>query len=406
MSILGTFFFISLGITFLLCFLLVQHFQKQLSVFEKKNDIFSNIMNNVTMELTNLKQKFFSFLKTTKKPVQTTEEGWSGAGALAGGGGSGNICNGGKCFMKENGKDKQSQVYERDEVEDENDYDEDEDDDDNSDDDDSEEDDVSEDISEDEDEENEYDDDEYEEEEEETETDANANEVKEIEHTTTTTQKNRHIDMLHDMIDVVEVVKENTDVKEEETEPAKNAEEKDIYMDFTKTDDEIVSENGCEINDDDGNSINVNFFSSFANQPIDFIMMNLGSSDFKRQNTTVEDMDDLMNDIEDITDLDNDLKEINQMNQNQIDEIEPDIKHTVVSEKKSEEKSEEKMEEKSEEKSEDKSEETILSEYRKMNIQTLKMLALTHNVCQNPNKMKKEEIIKLLMKNVHSSHII
>jgi hypothetical protein len=50
-----TFFFISLGITFVLILLLVYHFKQRITVIEKKCDTMFEIINNVVQELTNLR---------------------------------------------------------------------------------------------------------------------------------------------------------------------------------------------------------------------------------------------------------------------------------------------------------------------------------------------------------------
>jgi len=50
-----TFFFISLGITFVLILLLVYHFKQRLSAIEQKSDTMFDIINNVVQELTTIK---------------------------------------------------------------------------------------------------------------------------------------------------------------------------------------------------------------------------------------------------------------------------------------------------------------------------------------------------------------
>ena len=54
-----TFFFISLGITFLLILLLVYHFKQRLTNLEEKNDTMFDIMNNIVNEITSIKNQFF-----------------------------------------------------------------------------------------------------------------------------------------------------------------------------------------------------------------------------------------------------------------------------------------------------------------------------------------------------------
>jgi hypothetical protein len=54
-NLLETFFFISLGITFVLISLLVYHFRQRIMVLEQKNDTMFEIINNVVTEITNLR---------------------------------------------------------------------------------------------------------------------------------------------------------------------------------------------------------------------------------------------------------------------------------------------------------------------------------------------------------------
>ena len=56
LSFMNTFFFISLGITFVLILLLVYHFKYRLSVLEQKYDSLFQIVNNVVKELTSVKK--------------------------------------------------------------------------------------------------------------------------------------------------------------------------------------------------------------------------------------------------------------------------------------------------------------------------------------------------------------
>ena len=56
-SFIETFFFISLGITFVLILLLVYHFKQRITVIEKKSDTMFEIINNVVQELTNLRNQ-------------------------------------------------------------------------------------------------------------------------------------------------------------------------------------------------------------------------------------------------------------------------------------------------------------------------------------------------------------
>ena len=56
---IDTFFFISLGITFILILLLVFHFKQQIVTLEQKNDTMFEIINNIVKELTSMKQAIF-----------------------------------------------------------------------------------------------------------------------------------------------------------------------------------------------------------------------------------------------------------------------------------------------------------------------------------------------------------
>jgi len=57
---IDTFFFISLGITFILILLLVFHFKQQLVSLEHKNDTMFEIINNIVKEITYVKSAIFS----------------------------------------------------------------------------------------------------------------------------------------------------------------------------------------------------------------------------------------------------------------------------------------------------------------------------------------------------------
>jgi len=52
---IDTFFFISLGITFVLILLLVFHFKQRMSLLEQKNDTMFEIINNIVKEITHVK---------------------------------------------------------------------------------------------------------------------------------------------------------------------------------------------------------------------------------------------------------------------------------------------------------------------------------------------------------------
>lgn len=55
-NFIETFFFISLGITFVLILLLVYHFKQRLNSIEQKNDTMFEIINNIVTEITRIKQ--------------------------------------------------------------------------------------------------------------------------------------------------------------------------------------------------------------------------------------------------------------------------------------------------------------------------------------------------------------
>lgn len=59
-NFVDTFFFISLGITFVLILLLVQHFKSRLQILETKCDTMFDILNTMTVELKNIKQEMIS----------------------------------------------------------------------------------------------------------------------------------------------------------------------------------------------------------------------------------------------------------------------------------------------------------------------------------------------------------
>jgi len=58
-NFMETFFFISLGITFVLILLLVYHFKQRMTVIEEKNDTMFQIINNVVKEMGSMKQHLF-----------------------------------------------------------------------------------------------------------------------------------------------------------------------------------------------------------------------------------------------------------------------------------------------------------------------------------------------------------
>ena len=52
---IDTFFFISLGITFILILLLVFHFKQRISTLEQKTETMFEIINNIVQELVQIK---------------------------------------------------------------------------------------------------------------------------------------------------------------------------------------------------------------------------------------------------------------------------------------------------------------------------------------------------------------
>jgi hypothetical protein len=65
---IDTFFFISLGITFVLILLLVFHFKQRISGLEQKNDTMFDIINNIVKELTNIKSSSSSIISNYLYP--------------------------------------------------------------------------------------------------------------------------------------------------------------------------------------------------------------------------------------------------------------------------------------------------------------------------------------------------
>jgi hypothetical protein len=65
---IDTFFFISLGITFVLLLLLVLHFKNRLVTLEEKTDTIFEIVNNVVQELNNMKRFHYSAQPHTSIP--------------------------------------------------------------------------------------------------------------------------------------------------------------------------------------------------------------------------------------------------------------------------------------------------------------------------------------------------
>ena len=79
-NLLETFFFISLGITFILISLLVYHFQQRIKAVEKNSDTMFDIMNNMVREMAQVKYSVFQatqsppmIITTNKLPSNGTE---------------------------------------------------------------------------------------------------------------------------------------------------------------------------------------------------------------------------------------------------------------------------------------------------------------------------------------------
>ena len=70
-NFIETFFFISLGITFVLISLLVYHFRQRIVLLEQKNDTMFEIINNIVSEITNIRNNF-SFAHPFANIVQQT----------------------------------------------------------------------------------------------------------------------------------------------------------------------------------------------------------------------------------------------------------------------------------------------------------------------------------------------
>ena len=61
-NFIETFFFISLGITFMLILLLVYHFKQRLNAIEQKSNTMFEIINNIVSEITSIKQPRHEFM--------------------------------------------------------------------------------------------------------------------------------------------------------------------------------------------------------------------------------------------------------------------------------------------------------------------------------------------------------
>jgi hypothetical protein len=71
-NFIETFFFISLGITFVLISLLVYHFRQRIIVLESKNDTMFEIINNIVKELTNIRNSILYMNPDSAKLIETS----------------------------------------------------------------------------------------------------------------------------------------------------------------------------------------------------------------------------------------------------------------------------------------------------------------------------------------------
>ena len=67
-NMMETFFFISLGITFVLILLLVYHFKQRIAATEQKTDTMFEIMNNVAEEMSGIKSTVISLMNRPSTP--------------------------------------------------------------------------------------------------------------------------------------------------------------------------------------------------------------------------------------------------------------------------------------------------------------------------------------------------
>lgn len=67
-NMMETFFFISLGITFVLILLLVYHFKQRIAATEQKTDTMFEIMNNVAEEMSGIKSTVISLINRPSTP--------------------------------------------------------------------------------------------------------------------------------------------------------------------------------------------------------------------------------------------------------------------------------------------------------------------------------------------------
>ena len=70
-NFIGTFFFISLAITFILIVMLVYHFKDRLSLLEQKCDTMFEILNNIIKEMKNIKQQ--TMMQVSERQIQMNQ---------------------------------------------------------------------------------------------------------------------------------------------------------------------------------------------------------------------------------------------------------------------------------------------------------------------------------------------
>lgn len=70
-NFMETFFFLSLGITFLFILLLVYHFKQRLNMIEQKSDTMFDIVNNMVKEMGVIKSIAVNNINQTAQPVPT-----------------------------------------------------------------------------------------------------------------------------------------------------------------------------------------------------------------------------------------------------------------------------------------------------------------------------------------------
>jgi len=81
-NFIETFFFISLGITFVLILLLVYHFKQRMVILEQKGDTMFEIINNIVKELSLLKQAFIQRPVFSQMPTFSVPSFMNGSQSL------------------------------------------------------------------------------------------------------------------------------------------------------------------------------------------------------------------------------------------------------------------------------------------------------------------------------------